>query len=446
MLEHTPVSAQEAEELLRAHLRKQKKIAVAVSGGADSMALLWLLTQLKSGPEILALTVDHGLRDAAAEEAKAVAAWCSERKICHQTLVWQGEKPVTGIQEQARHNRYRLLIQACEAEQVDTLLTAHNLDDQAETVFARLAHASGLRGLGAMCDETRIAAGAGQPITLARPLLGVPRASLRATAKKANLPFFDDPSNDDVAFQRVRHRAFLAAIEAQDLLEKKMLVSLAGKMRAATELQEKLLSDLLKKTGCYITGSGALHLNKVSFEELSTPEKKVLLTRLIHTTGGQAFEPPEDAVDEALSVLAGSSTATCGGVLLKASKRDLYLMREPAALLGRKDRPEALAHQLEQGAGPVLWDNRLIVTLSEKLQTKTGLVLKPIGDNGRGPALQRLMTSTMPALFHDGAIKAVPLYAKNILPSAQAPWNGNTTTLDIKLLIKERLERQVVRF
>ncbi|MCI5046030.1 MAG: tRNA lysidine(34) synthetase TilS [Aquisalinus sp.] len=446
MLEHTPVSPQEAEDLLRAFIQEQKKIAVAVSGGADSMALLWLLRQLEAGPEIVALTVDHGLRPDAADEAKAVASWCSEKKITHKTLVWHGKKPATGIQAQARRNRYRLLIDACQTEQIDTLLTAHNLDDQAETVFARLARASGPRGLAAMSDETRIAAGAGVPMTLARPLLGVPRGRLRATAKEAGLPFFDDPSNDDAAFERVRHRAFLAAVEAQDLLEKKMLVTLAAKMRTATALQEELLTSLQKKTGSYITGSGACCLDADRLHALSEPEKKLLLARLVHATGGQSFEPAEDVVDAALTAFETGDSATCGGALLKVVKSDLYVMREPSALLGRKDQPGVLRYEVQPDTRQVLWDDRLIVTLPETPPTATRLTLRPIGDNGRGPQLQRLMVSTLPALWQDDAIVAVPSYAKKILPPAQAPWNGGTTTLDISLLIKERLERQVVRF
>lgn len=410
------------------------------------MALLWLLTCLMPASNILALTVDHGLREGSAREAGIVATWCREKNIRHQTLIWEGKKPVSGLQDAARRNRYKLLIRACETEQVKTLCTAHNLDDQAETVFARLARASGPAGLRGMDKATPVAAGAGASMLLVRPLLDLPRSRLRATAKAQSLPFSDDPSNEDGAFERVRRRAFLAAIDAQHLLEKKMLVHLAEKMRVTAEQQAHHLSAVMRKTGCYVHGSGALCLTASAFKALENAEKKILLARLVYAAGAGDYEPSQSSVAQAVDAVQRVAATTCGGALIRQVGENLYVMREPAALLGRRDQPGVAIYQRSVREKKILWDNRLIVTMPENTDLTGSARLVPLGDSAQGPEQLRLLASTMPALSLDGEIIAVPAYVKNMLHPAHAPWNGQTTTLDMNLLIKERLKRQVVRF
>ncbi|MEM9989467.1 MAG: tRNA lysidine(34) synthetase TilS, partial [Pseudomonadota bacterium] len=197
------------------------RLAVAVSGGADSFSLLHKL--YTEGYDILALTVDHGLRPEAAKEAEKVASWCGSQSIPHRTLRWEGDKPQTGIQAAARKARYHLLIKACQRESIDRLVTAHHQDDQAETVLMRLRRGSGL-GLAAIRAEVKVASADGGPLTLARPLLTTARRSqLLAYAEHHNLPFVHDPSNDDDRFERIRMRALLAALEQQELLMPKAL-------------------------------------------------------------------------------------------------------------------------------------------------------------------------------------------------------------------------------
>ena len=127
---------------------------LAVSGGPDSTALLVLAArwanQLKRAPKLLAVTIDHGLRPEAAREAAAVKRLAQSLKVSHRTLRWRGRKPRTGLQEAARQARYELLAQAATRAGFAHILTAHTLDDQAETVLFRLARGSGLFGLTGM--------------------------------------------------------------------------------------------------------------------------------------------------------------------------------------------------------------------------------------------------------------------------------------------------------
>ena len=197
-----------------------RPLAIAVSGGPDSMALLALATA--AFPQgVIAATVDHRLRPAAADEAAMVAAWCDAHAIPHATLAPLKPPAGASIQAQARHARYALLADWALAANASALATAHHADDQAETFLMRAARASGPAGLAGIrprwefrADRWHAAAGTrsqeSRPaLPIVRPLLAWRRADLRSIA--ATLPFVDDPSNTDPRHDRTHARALLAA-------------------------------------------------------------------------------------------------------------------------------------------------------------------------------------------------------------------------------------------
>ena len=180
------------------------RVGVGVSGGPDSLALCLLLDRWTRdrGGSVLALTVDHGLRAAAAGEAAAVGAFCAARGIPHRVLRVAGPAPDAGLQAWARRARHALLEAACEAEGILHLALAHHADDQGETLLLRLARGSGPDGLAGMGALRETGA-----VRLVRPLLGVPRAALAAVCAEAGVGGVADPSNDDPRFARARLRA-----------------------------------------------------------------------------------------------------------------------------------------------------------------------------------------------------------------------------------------------
>jgi tRNA(Ile)-lysidine synthase len=199
-------------------------IALAVSGGPDSMAMLALAHAAFPGG-IVAATVDHGLRPASADEAAMVAAWCADSGIPHRTLRPARRIAGSNVQADARQLRYDLLGHWAIELGAHALLTAHHCDDQAETFLMRARRGSGPGGLGGIRTRWRwerqrwhkgypkagVAAVADvDGVTVVRPLLGWRRAELRAIAAQAAIPFVDDPSNADERFDRVRMRQLLA--------------------------------------------------------------------------------------------------------------------------------------------------------------------------------------------------------------------------------------------
>ena len=239
------ISAAEAERLFHA-LAHFPFLILAVSGGPDSTALLVLaarwLRSLEAPPKLIAVTVDHGLRPASKREAGAVKRLARSLGVEHQTLRWVGRKPKTGLQAAARNARYRLLAQAARKAGARHVVTAHTLDDQAETVLFRLARGSGVSGLSGMDLIGAVPVEEGGGILLVRPLLGVPKARLIATLKRAKIPYADDPTNRDPRFTRPRLRTLMPAL-AREGLTAERLALLARRVQRVEDTLFAALND-----------------------------------------------------------------------------------------------------------------------------------------------------------------------------------------------------------
>jgi tRNA(Ile)-lysidine synthase len=234
--DNSPISAQHAKDLF-AGFKGLPAIVLAVSGGPDSLALMWLAARwrhaLSRGPRLLAVTVDHGLRREAAREAREVKRLARSLGLTHRTMRWTGAKPKSGLPAAARSARYRLLVKAARESGATHILTAHTRDDQAETLLMRLVRGSGIAGLSAMARESER-----EGVRLARPLLDVPKSQLIATLRKAKLGFADDPTNRDVSFTRPRLRALMPALAAEggDARNLARLASRLARANTAIEL------------------------------------------------------------------------------------------------------------------------------------------------------------------------------------------------------------------
>jgi tRNA(Ile)-lysidine synthase len=328
-----PVSVAEATTLL-AGLRSAPALVLAVSGGPDSTALLVLVARwraaLKRGPELVAVTIDHGLRPEAAREARAVKRLAGRLGVTHRTLRWAGAKPKTGLQEAARAARYRLLVAAAESAGASHILTAHTLDDQAETVLIRMARGSGLTGLGAMARETPLGG-----VVLSRPLLDIPKARLIATLDAVGLSFADDPSNRDPRFTRARMRALMPGL-ADEGLDAHRLAVLAGRLRRAEATIEVAVAAAAAAVSEQAwSAGGPIALDAEKFHRLPAEVALRLLGRAIALCGDEG--PVQLAKLEALyEALAGGQISdsrrlrrTLAGALITLAHGRLLIERAP---------------------------------------------------------------------------------------------------------------------
>ncbi len=279
------VSASEAKSLF-ADLAPAPALVLAVSGGPDSTALLVLAARwraaLRRGPALLAVTVDHGLRPESAREAKAVARLAGRLGVTHRTLRWTGTKPATGLPQAARAARYRLLAAAARKAGAPFILTAHTLDDQAETVLMRLLRGSGPAGLCAMARATPLG-----DVTLLRPLMDIPKRRLVATLEQQGVGFADDPSNRDPRFTRARLRSLMPSL-AQEGLDAPRLAVLARRLRrseAAIEAIVDAAADRLFPTGW--PAGRPIALDAGALRVLPSEVRLRLIGRAIASTGDE---------------------------------------------------------------------------------------------------------------------------------------------------------------
>jgi len=333
-----PVSAAEAKTLF-ASLARAKVLVLAVSGGPDSTALLVLAARwrraLKRGPKLVAVTVDHGLRPSSAAEARAVKRLSRSLGVPHRTLRWQGRKPKTGLQQNARAARYRLLASVARSANAGHILTAHTLDDQAETVLIRMSRGSGLTGLGAMAKVAPLPSSDSSDIALVRPLLDIPKARLVATLARAGIAFADDPSNRDPRFTRARLRGVMPAL-AREGLDARRLALLARRLRRAEAAIETAV-DVAAAAVCEPPASDRGPIVMVAEKFARLPEEVALrlLGRAITRLGDEG--PPQLGKLEALFGELGGANAgrtsrlrrTLGGALVTLTATRLVVERAP---------------------------------------------------------------------------------------------------------------------
>jgi len=363
------------------------RLAIAVSGGPDSLALALLASAWARarGGGALALIVDHGLRAEAAQEADGARAGLAARGIPSRVLRAEGLLAGPGLAERARDARYGLLRAACADAGIVHLLVGHHAADQAETVTMRALSGSGAAGLASMAallEEARL--------RLLRPLLTVSPGSLRATLREAGLGWAEDPSNADPNAFRARLRALRAdragAGPATQALSE--AAEAAGARRArAEEASAAFLAAFVT-----FRPEGFALLPR-------TPLPVAALAAVIAVVGGGA-RPGRVAL---ASLAAAPRAATLGGVRFLPAGRlspGLLAVREPAAVA-----PPIAA------VGGAVWDGRF--RLAAGATAPAGAMLGALGGAAsRLRGLSRLPAAVLrvlPALFDaEGRLIAVP--------------------------------------
>ena len=283
-----------------------RTIGLAVSGGPDSLALLLLASEAR--PLLVeAATVDHALRSESRAEAEMVAKVCDRLGVPHRILTasWD-EMPQTAIQERARAMRYRLLGEWTRERRINALLTAHHLDDQAETFLMRLARGAGVTGLAGMRKVSRAPTGT---IAIVRPLLGWRHVELEAVCSAAGLEAIEDPSNADSQFERVRMRK---ALGEADWLDSAAVAESAGHLAEADGALH-WATDLEWARGVSQVGGQIVYSPSDAPREI----RRRIIRRavLALATEGRAVELRGRELDQVLAALRTGQKATLRGVL-----------------------------------------------------------------------------------------------------------------------------------
>lgn len=346
--DQSPVSASEAR-LLFAEWKQSPSLILAVSGGPDSVAMLWLVARwrraLKHGPRLVAVTIDHRLRPEAGREAADVKRLARELGVEHRTLRWRGAKPKTGVPEAARDARYALLLKAARQCRANHVLTAHTRDDQAETVLMRMARGSGLAGLGAMARQS-----SREGAIVVRPLLDVPKARLLATLDKARLPYALDPTNTDAKYTRPRLRALMPLLAAEGC-DARNLTRLAGRLGRANAALELMADGAERFLAIRYSGLPQPGFDFDAFVGMPEEIRVRVLLRAVGRVGTERapelgkIEALAGAIEAAGSTLARSATAgrfrqTLAGAVITVAKGRILIEPAPPRRVHRPKRKE----------------------------------------------------------------------------------------------------------
>jgi tRNA(Ile)-lysidine synthase len=322
-------------------------LAVAVSGGGDSMALLRLTDAwaARVGRPVLVLTVDHGLHPDSTAWSRFVVEQAAALGRAARVLAWTGDKPATGLPAAAREARHRLLAEAAREAGARVILLGHTADDQAESEWMR-ANGSTLGRLRDWAPSPAWPEGRG--LMLHRPWLGLSRAELRAWLGAQGVSWIDDPANADLRFARSRARAALAGSTCEPV--SKQTVNDGGEAGIVSAVPH---------------APGALSLNRARLLA-SSRAGSVLSVALLCAAGG--VRPPRGASLARLLARLGRGEvfiATLAGARIEARGTEVLLGREP----GHRSPSLAIA---EVGR-PIVWDSRFEITPEEEG------VLRPAG-------------------------------------------------------------------
>ena len=377
-------------------------LAVAVSGGADSLSLA-ILTQRwarERHGEICALTVDHRLRPESGTEIRLLHSWLSTRAVRHEVLDWLGDKPATNIQLAAREARYALLAEWCQKHGCLHLLTAHNLEDQAETHLIRRRANSGVDGLAGMPAIRELA-----DCRILRPLLGVEKARLVALLNAERQPFITDSSNYDPAFERSRLRITGVVPSGADFMA---LLSGIRKLGHDPPHPEGECDRLLAQTVVlHPAGFGVLD-PKLALAPPDISERA--LRAIVATCGGRFYPTRRERIARLRCMLAAGDRRghTLGGCHFVRWRKHILVLRELASA--------ARPVRLTRGASR-LWDRRFNITLPAI--ANEAVTIGYLGPSGvielnrlqpepHNYGLPRLVYPILPAVWDDKGIVAVP--------------------------------------
>ena len=301
------------------------RLGVAVSGGSDSLALMHLLHDW-AGAALFVATVDHRLRPGSAGEAAHVAALCEGLGLPHTVLEWTGWDGKGNLQDQARRTRYSLLADWATEHGLQAVALGHTRDDVAETFLMRLSRGAGVDGLSAMA--ARFTRGG---MTFHRPLLQLDRETLRQTLTDRGVRWVDDPSNDDIAFDRVKARQALRHLG--DLgLNAETLAEVAGNMAEARAALGQTAAEWVSKSATSVAGD--LIFDRTALNQRPAELRRRILAGALRWVASSDYPPRRAPLADAEAAIAEVRNTTLHGCRLMVSDMTVRITREYAAVAG----------------------------------------------------------------------------------------------------------------
>ena len=381
-----------------------EKLGLAVSGGGDSLALLRLSADWASQRSIklYAYSVDHGLRPEAAAEAAFVGVLCAELGVSHKVLKWIGWNGAGNLPQEARRARYRLMAEAALEDGVQTIALGHTQDDQAETFLMALTRRSGVDGLAGMpkCKTDH-------GVRWVRPLLDVSRLDLRKYLAEVGQDWVDDPTNDDIAYERVRMRNAKDELRLLGLTAEALSAVAQNMQSVQATLRE--VTQTAKRDICTPIG-GAVGMDRALFQSQPEEIRRRMLVDCLRYVAPTAGAPRREALSPLVSD-PNANDASLSGCLVLFKTDMVWVVREPNAVKALESPWDAVWDGKWQLSGPTSEHNLVIRALGEE-----GLKSFP---NWRDTGLPRPALLASPAIWQGERLIAAPLVGQSADWSAE---------------------------
>lgn len=379
-------------EILKSEIAKvgATRIGVAVSGGGDSMALLYLAVALGNRYSVEAITVDHGLRAESSAEAEFVQRACAMQDVAHATARWTGWKGEGNLQDRARRARYSLIAEWAKRRKLHAVLIGHTLDDVAENFLIRLGREAGVDGLARM--DTQFVQ---HDIRFLRPMLDVARDDLRQFLRRHRREWREDPSNENEMFQRVRARRAMDVFDSIGI----SAASLARVSQNMRDAREALEADVSKLAHSSVTQvSGDLIIDRPLILDAPKELRRRLLIAAINWVVQSDYGPRRAPIDELDTAIAEGRNFALGGCMITVNKTRVRIAREYNAVRDLKEHSPGWDRWVLDGA----W--------------KMGMQVKALGEPGltqlecwRESELPRKSLMVSPSVWLGEELIAAPL-------------------------------------
>ena len=346
---------------------KNPHLAVAVSGGSDSLCLAILAQEWANnrGGKITALIVDHGLRKNSGKECKETQNILKKRKIFSHCFKWKLSKiPKKGVQEKAREFRYNIFEDWCFKKNIVHLLVAHHFEDQKETFLMRLNDNSNIYGLACMPKILFK-----KRIRILRPLLDLKKKEIIKYLKEKKVNWIEDPTNVSSKYSRNRLRKILPKLEKKGLTDNKLKKILKRAQKERKKIENKLADWLNKYVD--INSLGYALINFSSLKLLNKDDFIFIFSRILNMISGSFYVPKSKYVYNFYKKIKSNETinhSNLGGCHIFFFKERLYVCRE----IFKKDRKQKINFQFNK----IVWDNRFEI---EQKKNKNFLLKKELG-------------------------------------------------------------------
>jgi tRNA(Ile)-lysidine synthase len=308
-------------------LSTKESIAVAVSGGPDSLSLAFLAKcfSIINKVKVSYYIVDHKLRRESSKEAKHVSDLLKKIDIKCKILSWNGKKPINNIQAVAREKRYQLLANECKRNKINNLLVGHHLDDVLENFIIRLTRGSGLKGLISFNKRTKYKS---ENLNILRPLLDLNKENLVFISKKVFKFYIKDPSNRNEDFKRIRVRKLLQSLEKEGL-DKNKLVLTINNLKDSDQSIKFYENKNMKENAIYLKEKKTCILKKEFFDQAHEVILRSLTT-IIQIIGKKYYPTRGKSIDELINKIENKSFSkiTLGGCFIERTNETILISEE----------------------------------------------------------------------------------------------------------------------